>query len=71
MSEQKQTPERILKAAETRKANTLMRYKMIQDQYIKMYDIKRTRYDDCIKDLSRQFALSPAKIEMIVKMDLD
>lgn len=54
-------------AVATRKAYILSRNKKITDRFNQLYNEHRTRYDDCLLALSREYDMSPRSIEGILR----
>lgn len=50
--------------------NTLKRYQAVKDRFEYLFNVKRIRYDDVIKQLSAEFFFSEQSIIRILKTDL-
>lgn len=50
--------------------NTLRRYQAVKDRFEHLFNVKRIRYDDVIKQLSQEYFFSEESILRILKTDL-
>lgn len=55
------------KAGATRRASTQARNTEVVQEFRRLYEETRLRYDDCIECLSGTFYLTPVTIERIIK----